>query len=204
LKQVVSLLFVGILGAAGQNVLFPVSPSASDPPPDPLDLKQKYLYSLNRMVGSSAWLAYATHAELDHAMRKPEVWGDDMSSYAERMASAFGYRLVHENIAFGVRAIAHEDPRYFREGRGSVWGRSRYAIAHTFAVHNDNGSLMPAYSLFISCYATPAIGREWRPGPFTLDRELRGGTVGIGVGVVQSLWREFSPDLRQKLPKRFR
>lgn len=192
------------LVALGQNALFPVSVPASGPAPDPLDLTQKYLYSLDRIVGSSAWLAYATHAELDQAMRKPEAWGEGADSYAARVGSAFGYRFVHENIAFGVRALAHEDPRYFRDGRGTVWGRARYAIAHTFAVHSDNGSLMPAYSLFVSCLATPAIGREWRPGAFTLDREVRGGTVGLGVGVVQSLWREFAPDLRQNLPKRFR
>ena len=120
------------------------------------------------------------------------------------MASHLGERFLHENIAFGVRALDHEDPRYFRKGRGNGWARVGYAFAHTFAVHSDNGSLMPAYSLLAGCYATPVISYLWRPGPFTLGREARDGSIGLSVGVVQNVWHEFSPGLRRMLPKRFR
>jgi hypothetical protein len=63
---------------------------------------------------------------------------------------------------------------------------------------------MPAYSLVGASFATPAIARAWRPEPLTWGHEARGGTIGLSVGVVQSMWREFWPDLRQRLPKRFR
>ncbi len=190
--------------ADGQNVSPDVSVSFAAPATEPLDLGQKYLYSLDRIAGPTAWLSYAAGAEIDQLWKKPGNWGDNSASFGERMASHLGMRLVHENIAFGVRALDHEDPRYFRLGHGNVLNRVKYAAVHTFAVHNDNGSLMPAYSLFVSSLATPAIARAWRPEPLTFGREAHGGGIGLSVGIVQNLWREFSPDLRQMLPKRFR
>lgn len=162
------------------------------------------MYSFDRVAGPTSWVGFAARAGLDQVWRRSPNWGTGPASFATAMASHLGDRLVHEEIAFGVRALAHEDPRYFRSGRGTVWNRTKFAIAHTFEVRNDNGSMMPAYSLFASCYATPFIGHEWRPGPFPFDREMRAGTIGLGVGVAQSMWREFSPDLRRHLPRRFR
>ena len=190
--------------AIAQDVSSDVSISFAAPATEPLDLGQKYLYSLDRIAGPTAWLGFAASAGIDQLWKKPGSWGDNSGSFGERMASQIGMRLVHENIAFSVRALDHEDPRYFRRGHGNVLNRVKYAAVHTFAVHNDNGSLMPAYSLFVSSYATPAIARSWRPEPLTLGHEARGGSIGLGVGVVQNLWREFWPDLRQMLPKRFR
>jgi hypothetical protein len=190
--------------AISQDVSQDVSISFAAPATEPLDLGQKYLYSLDRIAGPTAWLSYAAGAGIDQLWKKPGSWGDNSESFGDRMASHLGMRLVHENIAFGVRALDHEDPRYFRLGHGNVLNRVKYAAVHTFLVHNDNGSLMPAYSLFVSSYATAAISRAWRPEPLTLGHEAHGGSIGVAVGVVQSLWREFSPDLRHMLPRRFR
>lgn len=199
MKQFLAALFVFSLAIAQD-----ASKSTAPPAPDPLDLRQKYLYSLDRIGGPGAWVGFAAHAGLDQLWKRPTNWDDGSDSFGVRMASHLGARFIHENVAFGVRALAHEDPRYFRKGRGPVLTRVGYAIVNTFEVHNDDGSLMPAYSLFVSCYATPAIDRDWHQGPFTLGREARTGTIGLGTGVAQSLWHEFSPDLRKKLPKRFR
>ncbi len=168
----------------------------------PLTLWQKYLYTFERVAGPTAWVGFATRSALDQVWVRPQSWGRGAQPFGISMASHFGDRLVHEDIAFGVRALMHEDPRYFRSGHGTVWQRTRFAVANSFAVHSDSGALMPAYSLFVSSYATPVLVHEWRPGPFTFEREMRAGTIGIGVGVAQSVWREFAPDLKKHLPQR--
>jgi hypothetical protein len=151
-----------------------------------------------------AWIGFGVGAGIDQIWKKPASWGSNSESFGVRVGDHFGAVFVHENIAFGVRAFDHEDPRYFRSGHGNGLTRARYALVHTFAVHSDNGSLMPAYSLFAGSFATPAIAHIWRPGPLTIGRDVRGGSIGLGIGVVENLFREFSPDLRQLLPKRFR
>jgi hypothetical protein len=201
--KTLAALSVSTLLAIAQGVSDSTPATAPDKP-EPLSLGQKYLYSLDRIAGPVAWVGFAAGAGIDQIWKKPAYWGDTSQSFGVRVADHFGAVFLHENIAFGVRALDHEDPRYFRSGRGSHWTRVGYAFVHTFAVHNDDGSLMPAYSLFAASFATPAIAHVWRPGPLTFGREARGGGIGVGVGVFENLWREFSPDLRQMLPKRFR
>lgn len=168
----------------------------------PLTLGQKYLYSLQRTVAPADWAGFALRSTIDQLWSRPVTWGSGPQSFGIQMASHFGMRLLYQNMAFGVRAIDHEDPRYFRSGHGTVWKRTEFAVVHTFAVRKDDGGEIPAYSLFFAAYATPAIAHVWRPGPFGASRELGAGSIGIGVGVAESVWREFAPDLRRRLPRR--
>ena len=169
----------------------------------PLDLGQRYLYALDRVVGPARLVGFVAHSGLDQVWKKPEQWGSQPQSFGYRVASRFGDALMKETIRFGVAAADGEDPRYFRSGHGNTWKRTGYALGHTFWVHKDNGSMMPAYSLFLADFMTPAIVQQWRPGPFTGLRELRSGTLGMGSNAITNVWQEFWPDIRQKLPARF-
>jgi hypothetical protein len=180
------------------------SNSASEPTYAPLDLKHKYLYSLDRVVGPLRLVGFAAHAGLDQVWKQPEQWGSQPESFGMRVASHFGAGLLKETIGFGVRAADGEDPRYFRSGQGGAWKRTGYALGHTFWVHKDDGSMMPAYSMFIADFVTPAVVQQWRPGAFTGLREIRSGTLGMAANSITSVWQEFWPDLRKKLPVRFR
>ena len=179
------------------------TPSASDNPyPNALTLKQKYFYTLGEMFTAPALIGFAIHAGFDQFRNDPAQWGQNPDSFAVRISSHFGRAFVRQDIAFAVRAIDHEDPRYFRLGNGTGWKRTKYAIKNTFIAHNDNGSMMPAYSRFISDYSTPFLVEVWRPEPFTASRGLRNGTVAFGLGSANNLWREFWPDVKKKLALR--
>lgn len=169
----------------------------------PLTLSQKYIYTFDRVLGPGALFADGFHSLVDYGLNKPHEWGTEGGSIGLRAASSFGRSFLRENIAFGVRAFDHEDPRYFRSGHGNVLARTRYAAMHTFMVRSDNGSMMPAYSLFIAGSTMPFIAQSWRPEPFSVGRGFRGGGTIIGLAVVANVWNEFWPDVRAKLPKRF-
>lgn len=139
---------------------------------------------------------YSFHAGIDQAMEKPQAWGTGMDSYAIREANVLGRSFVRQNLAFGVRAFDHEDPRYFVLGHGTWRGRVKYAVVRTFLVMNDSGGTMPAYSLFASSFATPFIADEWRPGTV---HPIRAGFGGIGFAVGSNVFQEFWPDLKGKL-----
>lgn len=170
----------------------------------PLTLGQKYLYTASEVAGPGALFSVGFHALLDEGMNRPAQWGTGEGSYDVRAASIFGRSFLRQNIAFGVRALDHEDPRYFRSGQGSGWSRIRYATIHTFLVHNDNGSLMPAYSLFVAGATMPFIAQSWSPQEFSAARGFRGATAVVSGAIAADLWYEFWPDLRQKLPRLFR
>jgi hypothetical protein len=171
--------------------------SPSSPAPFvPLTLGENYLFTLNKVFSPGSMFLYSLHASIDQAMIKPQAWGTGPGGYALRSANVFGRSFVRQNVAFGVRALDHEDPRYFVLGHGGGWTRVKYAIERTFVVRNDSGGNMPAYSLFASSFATPYIADEWRPG---VVHPLRAGTLGVGFAVGSNVFQEFWPDIKKKL-----
>ena len=150
------------------------------------------------MAGPAQWIGFAVRAGMDQAEKSPNAWGYGADSFGVRMASRFGKSFLRENIAFGVRAMDGEDPRYFRLGKGGGWKRTRYAFTRSFMARNDDGSWMPAYSRFVADYATPFIAQSWRPEVFSAARGFRGGSVGMGVGFGSNLGQEFWPDLKKQ------
>jgi hypothetical protein len=161
-----------------------------------LTLKQKYIYSIERTFAASRLLLFGVRAGFDQVRDSPTGWGSGEEGYAIRFASHVGRSLVAENIAFGVRAFDHEDPRYFRLARGSGWRRTRYAIVHAYVARSDRGGEMPAYSTFVAAFGMPAIARTWHPGPVTLGDDARSGAIALGLGSVVNIGQEFLPDLK--------
>ena len=164
----------------------------------PLTLGQKYLFTARKTFGGGGLALVSMKAAFDQTLDRPHQWGTGADSFAVRTASYFGRSFLRQNIAFGVRALDGEDPRYFVSGTGTKWERAKYAIGHTFAVRNDAGNWMPAYSLLVSDFATPFIVNEWRPDRHSVPREFRTGAAGLGIAIGSSLWQEFWPDLRRK------
>src|SRR5579872_2224325 len=168
----------------------------------PLTLQQKYLFAMNNMIGAPALSLVLLKATFDHVADSPGKWGSDEGAFAVRYASRFGRSFVRQNLAFGVRALDGEDPRYFVSGHGSGWTRTRYAIGHTFVAKNDRGNWMPAYAMLVSNFGMPFIANEWRPDRHSVPREFRMGGVAVGFATGSSLWQEFWPDLRKKVWKK--
>ena len=173
------------------------SATQSAPAYVPLDLKHKYLYTFNEMSGPAQWMGFAIHAAMDQAEKAPNAWGNGMDSFGVRMANHFGRSFLRENIAFGVRAVDGEDPRYFRLGKGSGMKRTKYALTRAFLSRKDDGGWMPAYSRFVADYATPLLSETWFPGKFSVTRGIRGGSLGIGMAFGSNLGSEFWPDIKK-------
>jgi hypothetical protein len=166
----------------------------------PLTLRQKYLYSLGETFGPDRLAAIAGYAVLDQMGVRPAQWGKRPASLAIRFASHFGDSLLKHNLEFGVRALDHEDPRYFRSGRGRPWARIGHAVVHTFVVRSDRGGWMPAYSIVAADIGTPFLVRRWQPEQFQTASVLQSGAVNIGIDVGTNVLKEFWPDLRNALP----
>jgi hypothetical protein len=192
---------VVLSGTSCVTAQIPDTTSAHDVPYVPLTLEQKFTYSAKKVFGPGAILSATLHAGLDQADKEPTDWGMGSDAFGVRMASRFGRSLIRQNIAFGVRAIDHEDPRYFVLGHGDTnWKRTRYAMVHEFVVRNDNGTMMPAYSRLVADFGMPFIAQQWRPTRFqTVPEGLRAGSCALALGAAFNVGREFWPDIRKRL-----
>ncbi len=183
------------------------SASASSPSTlyTPLTLREKYMYSFNRVFSGPRAVSLLTHAAYDSVSRNSDGWGNGMDAFGVRLASHFGRSLLRQNIAFGIRALDHEDPRFFQSESQNAWKRAKDAIVQTFVVRNDSGRLMPAYSRFIADYGMPFIAQQWRPpGTRTIGEGFRAGSAALGATVGLNVAQEFWPDLKRIIRTRSR
>jgi hypothetical protein len=174
-------------------------PADVAPPYKPINLKQKYIYSIEQMFSGPRLVAILAHSAMDQAEVTPHAWGSNAPAFGVRTASLFGRSFVRATIASGIRGLDHEDPRYFYSHKKSNWDRTKYAVAHTFEVYNDNGSMMPAYSRFLGDFGMPLLAQTWRPGGVNVPDALRSGAIGIGMGMGMTVAQEFWPDLKHAL-----
>lgn len=165
----------------------------------PITLKQKYIYSVQQIFSGPRLIAILAHAGIDQAEVNPHAWGSNAPAYGIRTASLFGRSFVRATIASGIRGLDHEDPRYFYSHKKDPWDRAKYAIVHTFEVHNDNGSMMPAYSRFLGDFGMPFLAQTWHPRGVNTPDALRSGAVGIGMGMAMNIAQEFWPDVKHAL-----
>jgi hypothetical protein len=168
-------------------------------PYTPITLKQKYEYSLQQMFSGPHLLAILAHTALDQVEVTPHAWGSNAPALGIRVASEFGRSFVRATIGSGIRALDHEDPRYFYSHKATNLERIKYAVVHTFWVHNDNGSMMPAYSRFIGDFGNPFLAQTWRPNGVNAPDALRSGCIGIGLGMGMNVAQEFWPDVKHAL-----
>jgi hypothetical protein len=178
----------------------PLALVAAQPAPvyAPPTLKQNFQYGFNRVFSPGKLLLFGVEAAMDQERELPGNWGQGMPRYSARYADRFGRALIRENVAFGVRALSGEDPRYELCRESGIWKRSKHAVTSSFVVRGRNGHLMPAYSRFVSDYATPFIAERWQPERYHASHALTVGSGGIGVAIVSNLGSEFWPDIRRK------
>ena len=117
-----------------------------------------------------------------------------------RVVSNFGHTLVKQHLAFAVRAIDHEDPRFELSHKKRIPDRIKFAVIHTYVVRSGSGKLMPAYSRVAADYGAAFISRQWWPDRFQTTQEgFRAGSVTLALEVPYNIAREFLPDLIKKI-----
>jgi hypothetical protein len=106
----------------------------------PLTVREKYILSLHQAFDISAHIGNAFQAALEQAGNGQPHYGQGWGAYGERFAANEGDQISGSILIYGVLpSILHEDPRYFRRGRGSFPSRFWYAINRTFVTRRDSG-----------------------------------------------------------------
>ena len=134
-------------------------------------------------------------------------FGGGVEGYGER----YGATLADSESAvffgkFLLPVMLRQDPRYFRMREGSVTRRAFYAMSRIVVTRNDDGSSGFNTSHVLGRFISKAIANSYYP---QRDRGFNHTLVNTGNGLVSdvetNLFREFWPDLREKIiPKRFR
>lgn len=161
-------------------------------------LGDRFRYYLHRTYTSRPRLLFlAADTAIGHALNDPEEWGQAPKTFAMRLSSNFGRRVVANSIEFGASALFEDDARYRRSDLHGIPARVRYASIAAFTARLPDGGRRPAYSRFVATTGGTLISSRWHP------RCASGSDLALGIGfgllgkIPDNLLEEFGPDLRK-------
>jgi hypothetical protein len=162
----------------------------------PLTVKEKYVLAWHQTVDFSAHLGNLFQAGLQQAANSQPHFGEGWGPYAERFGAAEGDQATSAFFIFGfLPHILHDDPRYFRKGKGSIWSRIQYSATRTVITRTDAGN--PTFNipqvagqLFQQSISTIYYPPEDR----TVGRVFENWGTTLAYNSAYNVVKEFYPD----------
>ena len=115
--------------------------------------------------------------------------GPDYGPGPSGAAKLFGYNATNVATTYFfseglLPVVFHQDPRYFRQGSGTVKSRVWWAARSEFVGFSDNGLQMPNYSVMIGYFMSTALSDAYLP-----PRNVSVGKTFEGYGIkLASTW----------------
>jgi len=171
----------------------------------PISAKEKF-----KIAGLDAWdrgtvaLAAAFAGESQISNTEP-AFGQGVAGYARRFGTAYADFVIGDYMTEGIYpTILHQDPRYFRKGRGSGMARLGYAVGQIFWTHKDSGGTQFNYSEVVGNSTAVAISMAYYPDGRTAANAVTALGTQLAVDTASNILKEFWPDLERKLSKKHR
>jgi hypothetical protein len=167
----------------------------------PLTIRQKYILSLHQSFDVSAHVGNAFQAGLQQWANGQPHFGEGWGAYGERFAAAEADQVTSSILIYGtLPSILHEDPRYFRQGRGSMFSRVWYAVNRTLVTRTDAGTSRfnnsEVFGQLISCGISTSY---YPPQDRTVSRVFANWGVNLAGNSAYNVLSEYYPDVVRSL-----
>jgi len=180
---------------------FRTSPTLN--PYKPIGWKEKFKIARQDSFDQGTVALAAAFAGVSQMTDSNRSFGQGVGGYAHYFGTAYGDFLIGNFMTEAIYpTILHQDPRYFRRGKGSGIRRLGYACSQIFVTHGDSGKLQPNYSELAGNSTAVAISMSYYPE----NRDVGDAVTKLGsqlaVDMVSNVLKEFWPDLNRKLSKK--
>ena len=130
-------------------------------------------------------------------------FGQGLKGYAQRFATAYGDQMIGNMMTEGlVPMLAHQDPRYFRRGEGSIIGRTGYALRQIVICRTDSGHRTFNLSEWGGNAMGVAISNAYYPDTRTASDNVQRLLIACGTDAFSNVLKEFWPDVKKKLHRK--
>jgi hypothetical protein len=164
----------------------------------PLTTKQKYTLAFKSQVDPAAFGIAGFVALISQAEGSHYGYGGGIGGYGKRYGQTYADSFDGQMIGNAILpALLHQDPRYFRLGRGPVKRRILYALGTNVIAHHDgSGRWEPNYSNVLGNFASGGISNLYLPANERgFGSTITGGLLVLAEGGVGSMFQEFWPDI---------
>jgi hypothetical protein len=139
-------------------------------------------------------------AGFEQATNEKAGYGQGAMGYSKRYGADFTDGLTNDLFVIAVfPALLHQDPRYYRLGRGNGWKRTGYALSRILIAHSDSGATRINASEFLGNFVSGALSMTYYPqNQRSISEVFTRMSVQIGYDSIFNVLKEFYPDLKRK------
>ena len=161
---------------------------------EPLTTKEKFTIATQDTFDRGTIALAALFAGQSQLSNSDQSFGHGIEGYTHRWAASYADFAIGNYMTEGVYpALLHQDPRYFRRGTGSFWGRLGYAVRQIVWTRTDSGGSQFNYSEIVGNSTAVAISMAYRPDSRTAPDALSMVATQIGVDTAANIVKEFWP-----------
>ncbi len=159
----------------------------------PLDTKQKFSLAFRDTFDPATFVGVSIGAGFQQATDAFSGYGQGAQGYGKRWGALFANGRTSDILSRAVfPSLFHQDPRYFYQGTGSTWSRTKHAVGYAFVARSDSGHLMPNYSYFLGDLCSGAISNAYYPSSNRgASLVFTNAAIGLAGRAGQDLVREF-------------
>jgi hypothetical protein len=167
-------------------------------PYQPLTAKQKLTIAAKDSFDWPGYVTAAGFAGLYQMENQNRAFGQGVSGYAKRFATAYGDQMIANMFQEGIiPAVFHQDPRYFRLGEGAFRHRLFYALEQVMVARMDSGKKTFNFSEWGGAAAGTAISNAYYPNTRDLNDNVQKLLISVATDAFSNVGKEFWPDIKR-------
>lgn len=162
----------------------------------PLTPREKFVLAAKDSFDYSAVLVAGFYAGLGQLQDQYPAYGQGGAGYGKRFAGAFADQVIGNFMSEAIfPTVFHQDPRYYRMGRGGFRKRCAYAVSRIWLIRGDNGKTQFNWGEIAGNAAAAGISTAYYPADNRTfsDTASKWGTqiaTDAGFNIIKEFWPE--------------
>jgi hypothetical protein len=168
-------------------------------PFQPITAEQKILIGLKDSFDWPVYITGGAFAALYQIENQNPSFGQGMKGYARRYGTALADQVIGNMMTESFMPVLfHQDPRYFRIGKGggSKLHRAAYAASRIFVSRTDSGGMQFNYSEWAGNATAVAISNAYYPDTRTAGQNVERLGIACATDAFSQEMKEFWPDVK--------
>jgi hypothetical protein len=165
----------------------------------PITAKQKLIIGAKDSFDYPLVMFAGVLAGLGQLSNQNPSFGQGLAGYGRRLGTSYADQAIGNMMTEAMySSLLHEDPRYFRRGRGSIGSRTWYALTRVMVTRTDSGGRRFNFSEWMGNATAVAISNYYYPDYRTVGANAAKLGQQVGTDALSQVLKEFWPDIKRK------
>ena len=162
----------------------------------PITVREKFAIARQDTFDRGTFALAALFAGEGQLSNSNRSFGQGAEGYAHYFGTAYADFAIGNFMTEAIGpTLFHQDPRFFRRGKGGFASRLGYAAGEIFRTHGDNGHRQVNFSELIGNSAAVAISMSYYPENRNVGDAVSKLGTQLGVDMASNILKEFAPDV---------